>query len=97
MPNQKGYIYAEVTVNDSATFYDEYFPRVSLLLEQYGAKFLIVDEKPEVIEGGRDVKRVVLFEFESPEKALQSSSENDKIGYRELDNLNWLGFASKSC
>lgn len=86
MPNQKGYIYAEVTVNDSATFYDEYFPRVSLLLEQYGAKFLIVDEKPEV-----------LFEFESPEKALQSSSENDKIGYRELDNLNWLGFASKSC
>ncbi|AEC21352.1 hypothetical protein PT7_2812 [Pusillimonas sp. T7-7] len=85
MSKQKGYIYAELVVNDSAYFFNEYMPRVRPVLEQYDAKFLIGQDDPQVIEGGRDVKRVVFIEFDSPERAREfyySKDYQDVIQYR---------------
>ncbi|NYT84694.1 DUF1330 domain-containing protein [Pollutimonas harenae] len=85
MSGQKGYIYAELAVNDSSYFFSEYMPRVKPVLEQYDAKFLVAQDDPEVIEGGRKVKRIVFIEFDSPEKAREfyySKDYQDIIQYR---------------
>ena len=85
MSNQKGYILAELDVTNSAYFYAEYMPRVRPVLEQYGAKFLVATDAPEVHEGDRVVKRVVFIEFESPARAREfyhSKDYQDVIGYR---------------
>lgn len=65
----RGYIFAELKVTDEKHFYDVYMPRVTPVLEKYGAKFIVAGGNPRVIEGGREVKRIVLLEFESPERA----------------------------
>ena len=55
------------------------------VLDQYGAKFLIATNDPEVLEGGRVVKRVVFIEFESLARAQEfyhSKDYQDVIGYR---------------
>lgn len=81
----RGYIYAELDVKDEARFYGEYMPRVRPVLARYGARFLIAGGNPRVIEGGREVKRVVLLEFESPERVeafYHSGDYQDVIGYR---------------
>lgn len=81
----KGYIYAELDVRDEKHFYDEYMPRVRPVLEDCQAKFLIIGGAPEVIEGDRSVKRVVLLEFESLQAAKDfyySKAYQDVIGYR---------------
>jgi uncharacterized protein (DUF1330 family) len=71
MTSRKGYIYAELDIFDPATFYDEYMPAVRPILEEYGAVFLIASNEVRVIEGDRTVKRVILLEFESPERARE--------------------------
>ncbi|MEO8935809.1 MAG: DUF1330 domain-containing protein [Burkholderiaceae bacterium] len=65
----KGYLWAELDVLDAARFEDEYSVFVRPLLARYGAKFLIVDEHPLVLEGDRAVRKVVLVEFDSPATA----------------------------
>ena len=67
----KGYIYAELDVHDASTFYDDYMVKVRPILEDYGAVFLIATNHPEVLEGGRVVKRVILLEFISPDRARE--------------------------
>jgi uncharacterized protein (DUF1330 family) len=69
MSTPKGYIYAELDVTDPTTFYEEYMPAVRPILAEYDAKFLIATNDVKVIEGGRDVKRIILLEFDSPETA----------------------------
>ena len=59
----KGYIYAELEVTDSDHFYNEYMPRVRPVLEKYKAVFRIASNEPQVLEGGRNIKRVILLEF----------------------------------
>ena len=46
-------------------------PRVFPVLEEYGAVFLAGSDAPIVKEGGRDLKRVVLLEFDSLQRAEQ--------------------------
>lgn len=85
MGTPKGYIYAELEVTNSEYFYSEYMPRVTPVLDKYQAKFLIAGGEPEVLEGGRVVKRVVFLEFESPQRAREfyhSVDYQDVIGYR---------------
>jgi uncharacterized protein (DUF1330 family) len=65
----KGYIYAELDIHDASVFYDDYMVKVRPILERYGAVFLIATNHPKVVEGGRTVRRVILLEFESPERA----------------------------
>ena len=85
MANPKGYILAELDVTDAAYFPGEYMPRVRPVLDQYGAKFLIATDDPDVLEGDRVVKRVVFIEFESLARAQEfyhSKDYQDVIGYR---------------
>lgn len=65
----KGYLWAELDVVDAKRFEDEYSVFVRPLLARYGAKFLIVDDSPDVKEGGRAFGRAVLVEFDSPATA----------------------------
>ena len=81
----KGYLFAELDVVDAAHFYDEYMPRVYPILKAYGAIFLAGSDAPVVKEGGRDVKRVVLLEFDSLQRAEEFYHSEDYqaiIGYR---------------
>ncbi|WP_137890441.1 DUF1330 domain-containing protein [Ramlibacter sp. 2FC] len=85
MTAKKGYLFAELDVVDAAHFYNEYMPRVYPVLEQYGAIFLAGSDAPVVKEGGRDVKRVVLLEFDSLQRAEEFYHSEDYqaiIGYR---------------
>jgi len=85
MKAKKGYLFAELDVVDAAHFYDEYMPRVYPVLKEYGAVFLAGSDAPVVKEGGRDVKRVVLLEFDSLQRAEQfyhSEQYQAVIGYR---------------
>ena len=85
MSTAKGYIYAELEITDQDYFYDEYMPRVHPVLHKYNAKFLIAGGNPEVIEGGRVVKRVVFLEFDSLKLAREfywSKDYQDVIDYR---------------
>lgn len=85
MTAMKGFLFAELDVLDAAHFYDEYMPRVYPVLQKYGAVFLAGSDAPVVKEGGRDVKRVVLLEFESLQRAEEfyhSAEYQAVIGYR---------------
>lgn len=85
MPERKGYLFAELDVLDAEHFYNAYMPRVRPVLEEYGAVFLAASDAPLVKEGGRSVKRVVLLEFESLQRAEQfyhSDGYQAVIGHR---------------
>jgi uncharacterized protein (DUF1330 family) len=85
MATAKGYIFAELDITDHKYFYEEYMPRVKAPLEKYGAKFLIADDNPQVLEGERTVKRIVFIEFESFSRAKEfyhSKDYQDVIEYR---------------
>ena len=85
MSAAKGFIYAELEITDQDHFYDEYMPRVHPVLQKYGARFLIAGGNPEVIEGGRTVRRVVFIEFDSLARAKEfywSKDYQDVIDYR---------------
>lgn len=82
---QKGYIFAEFDIVDADKFYNEYMPRVKPVLEQFGARFLVATNSPEMKEGERVYGRVILLEFDSPELAkifYQSQSYQDVIDLR---------------
>jgi uncharacterized protein (DUF1330 family) len=85
MPQQRGYLWAELDVTDEQTFTREYFPRAGQVLKQFGARVLAATQHPEVIEGGRTVQRVILIEFDSPERArafYHSREYQEVIGLR---------------
>lgn len=85
MSTQKGYIYAELQVTDPEYFNVEYAPRVQPVLQKYSARFLVAGGAPVVREGGRDVQRIVLLEFDSPALAKEfydSKDYQDVIEYR---------------
>lgn len=82
---KRGYLIAELDIKDSEIFYKEYAIRVEPVLKKFGARFLIATDRPEVIEGGREVKRVVLIDFETPEVAREfyySREYQEIIGFR---------------
>jgi len=65
----KGYLWAELDITDPERFEAEYSVFVRPLLARHGAKFVIVDDRPRAMEGGRRLGRVVLVEFASPAAA----------------------------
>lgn len=85
MSVKKAYLFAELDIEDAEYFYREYMPRVPAVLKEYGATFLAGSDEPFVKEGDRNVKRVVLLEFESLQRAQEfyhSPSYQAVIGYR---------------
>src|SRR5690349_11292923 len=79
-----GYLIAELDVTNRDLFYNQYMVAVKPVLHKYGARVLVATDKPEVIEGGRIVKRVILLEFESPEQARNFYFSNE---YQEVAQL----------
>jgi uncharacterized protein (DUF1330 family) len=60
----KGYLFAEIEITDPET-YKQYMPLAAAAIAAFGGRFLIRGGDPDVVEGGRGVKRTVLVEFES--------------------------------
>jgi uncharacterized protein (DUF1330 family) len=62
------YIIADVRVTDPAV-YEEYRRQVKATLDQYGGRFLVRGGAANQLEGGWEPQRIVVLEFESPERA----------------------------
>lgn len=60
----KGYIIAEVTVNNPAA-YEEYKKLTPISLKQYQGKFIVRGGQATSLEGGWQPQRVVVLEFPS--------------------------------
>jgi uncharacterized protein (DUF1330 family) len=65
----KGYIFAELEVIDPAG-YEEYRRQVPAVVAAYGGRYLVRGGDPVVLEGDARIPRMVLLEFDSPERAL---------------------------
>jgi uncharacterized protein (DUF1330 family) len=66
----KGYIFAELEVTDPAG-YEEYRRQVPAVVAAYGGRYLVRGGDPVILEGGAKIPRMVLLEFDSPERALE--------------------------
>lgn len=66
----KGYIHAEVQITDSAE-YEKYRPLAAASIAAFGGRYVVRRGDPEVLEGDRDVKLVVILEFESRQRAME--------------------------
>ncbi len=64
----KGYVFVEIDVTDP-TRYGDYMLKSLAAVEAFGGRFLVRGGNPAVVEGGRQVGRVVIVEFESFERA----------------------------
>lgn len=86
---EPGYIVAEITVEDQAT-YDEYVERSGVVLEKYGARLLanafMAPGDLRVVEGGRTFERLVIVAFESLDRITEfyhSADYQAVIGLRQ--------------
>ena len=79
----RGYIYAEIEVTDPAV-YEEYRKRVPATIAAFGGRYAVRIGDPQVLEGDRDVKRSVILEFDSRERALEWY---DSEQYRDVKAL----------
>ncbi len=66
----KGYILAEVEVTDPPVF-EEYRNRVGATIDTFGGRFLVRGGDQERLEGDREAHRIVVLEFDSPERARE--------------------------
>lgn len=86
-PRARGYIVAEVTVNDQVT-YDEYVDRSGAVLAKYGARLLVhgftADAQVLVKEGGRTFERLVVVEFDSLDRVTEFYQSED---YQQIVGL----------
>jgi uncharacterized protein (DUF1330 family) len=66
----KGYIYAEVEITDPVE-YEKYRPLAAASIEAFGGRYIVRRGDPDVLEGGREVKLVVILEFSTRERAIE--------------------------
>jgi uncharacterized protein (DUF1330 family) len=66
----KGYIYGEVEITDLAE-YEKYRPLAAASIEAFGGRYVVRRGNPQVLEGGRNIRLVVVLEFPSRERALE--------------------------
>ncbi len=64
----KGYVLAEVEVTDPALF-ETYRPLAAAAIAAHGGRYLIRGGAAERVEGTHPDRRIVLLEFDSPERA----------------------------
>ena len=63
------------------------------VLQEYGARFLVAGGNPEVREGDRQIRRVVLLEFDSIDRALGPAGNLAAAGIQpEAANRIWSRF-----
>jgi len=66
----KGYVLAEVEVTDPVVF-EQYRPLAAASIAAFGGRYVIRGGAAERLEGDRPVRRFVLLEFASPERARE--------------------------
>ena len=66
----KGYVLAEVEVTDPARF-EQYRPLAAASIAAFGGRYLVRGGAAERVEGERPPHRLVLLEFDSPERARE--------------------------
>jgi uncharacterized protein (DUF1330 family) len=66
----KGYVYAEIQVTDPAA-YERYRPLAAASIAAFGGRYVVRRGDPQVLEGGKDVRLVVILEFDSRERAME--------------------------
>jgi uncharacterized protein (DUF1330 family) len=84
----KGYIIAELTVTRPGPVFDKYREKVLGTVEAFGGRFLVRTADPKLLEGEQPTGRVVVIEFDSPDRALAwyNSVDYQKILPLRLDN-----------
>ena len=80
-----GYVIAEVTVNDPEKYKTEFIPPATKAIQDAGGKYVIQGGKTISFEGEPPAPRVVVFQFESMDKAQswwnsQARKDADAIG-----------------
>jgi uncharacterized protein (DUF1330 family) len=65
----KGYLLAELEITDPVIF-EEYRSKVPATIALYGGRYLVRGGDPERLEGDRPLRRFVVLEFDSPQRAL---------------------------
>jgi uncharacterized protein (DUF1330 family) len=63
----KGYLYAEFNVLDAAEF-EKYREKVGAVAASFGGRYVVRRAEPEVLDGQWSPKRLVIIEFDSPER-----------------------------
>lgn len=66
----KGYLLAQIEVNDPAA-YGDYTKQVGATVAAYGGRFLVRGGDPERLEGDAKVRRTVVLEFDSVARARE--------------------------
>jgi len=66
----KGYIYGEVEITDPVE-YEKYRPLAAASIEAFGGRYVVRRGDPDVLEGGRSVKLVVVLEFPTRARATE--------------------------
>jgi uncharacterized protein (DUF1330 family) len=64
------YIIVEIEILDPVG-YEEYKKLAGATVEKYGGKYIMRGGKTEVLEGDWQPKRIVVLEFESPQRAKE--------------------------
>ena len=80
-----GYVIAEVTVKDAEQYKAEFVPTATKAIKEAGGKYVIQGGKTISFEGEPPAPRVVVFQFESMDKAQswwnsQARRDADAIG-----------------
>jgi uncharacterized protein (DUF1330 family) len=67
----KGYVVAELTVTNPGAEWEEYRAKVLATVDAYGGRFLVRGGDPQLLEGDPPAGRVVILEFDNPERAME--------------------------
>ncbi|MBL4757679.1 MAG: DUF1330 domain-containing protein [Rhizobiales bacterium] len=84
----KGYIIGEIEVTNLAG-YETYRRQSPKIAEQFGGRYLVRGGDAKLLEGVESIKRPVVIEFESYERALAfyTSPEYQEILPHRLENV----------
>ena len=58
------YFVANINIEDQLQ-YEKYVNKVDKVFSKFNGKYLVVDDKPKILEGNWDYSRVVIIEFET--------------------------------
>ena len=67
----KGYIVAELYITNPGPGFEEYRAKVGATVEAFGGRFLTRGGDPALLEGDHPAGRMVILEFDSPERAME--------------------------
>ena len=67
----KGYIVADVHISNPGPAFDDYRVKAAATVDAFGGRFLVGDGEITQLEGDEPAGRIVIVEFESPERAME--------------------------